>query len=111
MQLPGVIEITLRAQYFNADTETRTFSCSSVADVPARYVKDVGADGTVMLSEVEPRFIVVSGIDANAVGELGWEPNRILFRDNATGEMKELIGELRDTLEANTIRFSIPLSR
>ena len=102
-----VTEITLEADYFNHDSDRRSFSCQSVADLLGKYVDDTSADGTVMRSEIEPPALMVTGVDVRAVKALGWNPTRVLFKDAKTGESIEFSGQVRDTPEPNTLKFAI----
>lgn len=100
-------EVTLEAFYVNHDPHKHTFACQSVSELPGKYIDDTSADGRVMRSEIEPPSVVIKGIDVKAVESLGWQPTRLLFQDARTGESKEFSGQLRDSLEPNTLKFAI----
>jgi len=102
-----VKEITLKALYMNAETDSETFKCSSVVELPPDFVDDKAADGAIMRSIIEPPTILITGIDANSVEALAWKPNRVEFEDARSGEVKEYIGELRVSTEPNTVKFAI----
>jgi len=102
-----VKEIILKALYMNAETDSETFKCSSVVELPPEYVDDKGADGAIMRSIIEPPTFLITGIDANFVEALAWKPNRLEFKDARSGEAKEYIGELRASTEPNTVKFAI----
>ena len=102
-----VSEVTLEAFYFNHDPDRRTFACRSVSEMPAKYVDDTGADGSVMRSELEPPLLMVSGIDVTAVEALGWKPTGLQFKDAKTGEEKVFSGQLCGTVESDTLKFAI----
>jgi pyrimidine deaminase RibD-like protein len=102
-----VEEITLKALYMNADTDSHTFKCSSVTELPPEYVHNKAADGAIMRSIIEPPTVLIRGIDADSVHALAWAPNRLEFHDAKSGEAKEYIGGLRDSTEPNTVKFAI----
>jgi pyrimidine deaminase RibD-like protein len=102
-----VKEITLKALYMNAETNSETFKCSSVVELAPEYVDEKGADGAIMRSIIEPPTFLISGIDANAVEALAWKPNRLEFKDARSGNAKEYIGGLRASTEPNTVKFAI----
>jgi pyrimidine deaminase RibD-like protein len=102
-----VKEITLKALYMNAETDSDTFKCSSVVELPPEFVDDKAADGAIMRSIIEPPTILITGIDVNSVEALAWKPNRLEFKDARSGEVKEYIGELRASTEPNTVKFAI----
>ena len=102
-----VSEVTLEAFYFNHDPDRRTFACRSVSEMPAKYVDDTGADGSVMRTELEPPLLMIAGIDVKAVEALGWKPTSLRFTDAKTGQEKVFSGQLRDTVEPDTLKFAI----
>jgi len=102
-----VKEITLKALYMNAKSDSETFKCSSVVELPPEYVDDKAGDGAIMRSIIEPPTILITGIDANSVEALAWKPNRLEFKDARSGEAKEYIGDLRASTEQNTVKFAI----
>lgn len=102
-----VKQITLKALYMNAGTDSETFKCSSVVELPPEFVDDKAADGAIMRSIIEPPAVLIAGIDADSVEALAWKPNRLEFRDASSGETKEYIGELRASTEPNTVKFAI----
>jgi hypothetical protein len=106
-QKQDVSEITLEAFYFNHDPDIQTFACQSVSEMPGKYVDDTSADGSVMRSELEPPLLMVRGIDVKAVESLEWKPTGLRFKDAKTGEEKVFSGQLRDTVEPDTLKFDI----
>ena len=106
-QKQDVNEVTLEAFYFNHDPDSQAFACWSISEVPAKYVDDTGADGSVMRSELEPPLLMVRGIDVKAVEALRWKPTGLRFKDAKTGEEKVFSGQLRDTVEPDTLKFAI----
>jgi hypothetical protein len=84
------LQITLEGHYANAHDETLKLECQSITEVAARYTRDTSADGTVMMSEIEPRAVQVRGINVETLQTLNWQPNRLLFEDPTTGELKDL---------------------
>lgn len=111
MRTRDVTEITFVGRYIGADPDSRSFPCGSVSEIPAKYVDRTGADGSIERTMIEPHMFVIAGIEARAVDALGWEPNRFQFNDAETGESKEFIGKLRDTMEPNIVKFAVPLTR
>jgi TIR domain len=105
-QKQDVSEVTLEAFYFNHDPDRQTFRCRSVSEMPAKYVDDTGADGSVMRSELEPPLLIVRGIDVKAVEELRWKPTGLRFKDVKTGDEKLFPGQLHDTVEPDTLKFA-----
>ncbi len=106
-QKQDVSEVTLEAFYFNHNPDRQTFSCRSVLEMPAKYVDHSGADGSVMRSELEPLLLMIAGIDVKAVEALGWKPTSLRFTDAKTGQEKVFSGQLRDTVEPDTLKFAI----
>jgi hypothetical protein len=102
-----VKEITLKALYMNAETDSETFRCSSVVELPLEYVDDKAVDGAIMRSIIQPPTILITGIDTKSVEALAWKPNRLEFKDATSGEPKEYIGELWASTEPNTVKFAI----
>jgi pyrimidine deaminase RibD-like protein len=102
-----VSEITLEAFYLNHDPDKQSFACQSVSETQGKYVDDTSADGSVMRSELEPPLLVVRGIDVKAVEALGWKPTGLRFKDAQTGVEKVFSGQLRDTVEPDTLKFGI----
>ena len=106
-QKQDVSEVTLEAFYLNHDPDRQTFACRSVSEMPAIYVDNTGADGSVMWSELEPPLLMVRGVDVKAVEALGWKPTGLRFKDAQTGVEKVFSGQLRDTVEPDTLKFAI----
>lgn len=106
-QKQDVSEITLEAFYLNHDPDRQSFACQSVSEMQGKYVDDTSADGSVMRSELEPPLLVVRGIDVKAVEALRWKPTGLRFKDAKTGEEKVFSGQLRDTVEPDTLKFAI----
>lgn len=106
-QKGNVTEFTLEAFYFNHAPDRQTFACQSVSETPGRYVYDTSADGTIMRSEIEPPAVLVKGVDLKTIESLGWKPTHLRFKDGKTGEEKVFPGQLRDTLEPDTLKFAI----
>jgi hypothetical protein len=50
---------------------------------------------------------MVRGIDVKAVESLGWKASGLRFKDAKTGEEKVFSGQLRDTVEPDTVKFAI----
>ncbi len=101
------MEIILEARYINRATDTGTFECQSISDRPAKYVHETAADGAFMSSEIEPRTLAVKGINIQEVNALGWRPTDVQYNDEKTGERKSFMVHRLNTLEPNTILFSI----
>jgi pyrimidine deaminase RibD-like protein len=102
-----ISEITLEADYVNRESDSCTFACRSVSLASGKYVDDTSADGSIMRSEIEPPALIVAGVDMKGVRAMEWTPTRLVFKDARTGEPKEFYGELRDTADANILKFAI----
>jgi pyrimidine deaminase RibD-like protein len=101
----NVDEVTLRARYVGGKVESQTFTCSSILAVPPKYVHDKAADGTIMRSMIDPPTLLIRGINVEAVEALAWTPTQLEFRDATTGEVVERPGELRTSIEPDTVAF------
>jgi len=107
----GVAEVTLRADYlFNAASQTATISCRSVSECEPSYVYSRSADGCIMASEVTPPCLSLGGVTHRDIDELGWKPNRLVFKVLGTGELREYGVEPYDTLEPEPL-FAIAWPR
>src|ERR1700677_2332201 len=87
----NVAEISLRADYINSDSNTLTLVCQSISEVAGDYVNKLGADESVMRSEIEPPSLVAKGIDLKILDALTWTPNHISFKDARAGEQRDFL--------------------
>jgi hypothetical protein len=101
------LEITLECHYANAPDETLNLECQFITEIAAKYTRDTSADGTVMMSEIEPPAVQVSGINLEKLQTLNWEPNRLLFKDPTTGELKDLPVYSVEINGPGMVKFSI----
>jgi hypothetical protein len=101
------MEVTFERRCIGRTPDTRTLQCQSISERPAEYTYRKAADGGVMRSEIERAALVLKGINLHDFEALGWEPTHLAFKDDKTGELKELLVRRRDTLEPETLMFGI----
>ena len=105
------VEIILEARCLNRATERRTFHCQSISERPGKHVFGVAPDGAFISSEIEPRTLVVKGINVQEVEDMGWQPTDVQYQDEKTGELNSFMVHRSDTLEPNTVLFGIDAIR
>ena len=81
-----VESVLLRAHYFNAQPNEHKLTCKGVVALPAKFHADTAADGAEMRSLIEPRTILIEGV--NPPLRLEWSPNEMEFVDKNTSNMQ-----------------------
>jgi len=101
------MEIILEARCISRPTERSTFRCQSISERPGKYTFGEATNGVFISDEIEPRTLVVTGINVRQVDDLRWEPTDVQYKDEKTGELIAFMVHRRDTPELNTVLFGI----